>query len=78
MSKPFMNERQYKIVKIFTDIKLPKQLEKISKVFKIPLAEVHKVAASYSFDHYQIPDKDKGYDFGSMFGGDNPFAGMGL
>lgn len=73
-----MNKAQYNIVKIFTDIKIPGQLQKISKVFKIPLAEVHKVAASYSFDHYQIPDKDKGYDFGSMFGGDNPFAGMGL
>lgn len=78
MTKSFMNEQQYNIVKIFTGIKLPKQLEKISQVFRIPLPEVHKVASSYSFEHYQIPDKDKGYDFGSMFGGDNPFAGMNL
>lgn len=78
MEKETMTEAQYNIVKIFTDMKIPKQLEKISKVFKIPLAEVHKVAGSYNFQQYQIPDKDRGYDFGSMFGGDNPFAGMGL
>lgn len=78
MTKPFMNAEQYKIVKIFTDIRLPQQLGKISKVFKIPLTEVHKVASTYSYEQYLIPEKDRGYDFGSMFGENNPFAGMGL
>lgn len=73
-----MNEAQFKIVKVFTDMKIPGQLEKVSKVFKLPLKEVHKVASSYNFEQYQIDEKDRGYDFGSMFGKDNPFAGMGL
>lgn len=56
-----MNERQYNIVKIFTSIKLPKQLEKISKAFKIPLLEVYRVAETATFNQYK--DNDDSLDF---------------
>lgn len=62
-----MNERQYNIVKIFTEIKLPNQLEKIAKIFKLDIELVYKVAQSYNFQQFSDPNNTNFFE--SIFNG---------